>query len=69
MIGIGRELTKEEIAFAKDNYPNKKPVWTIYFKDVPRTVFNVRIRIPITKEEIYIAYEKKGVKREDLIIE
>jgi hypothetical protein len=68
MLDIGRCATKEEIQTIKKIGPTKAFSKIVTVKGVPKEEFWMGFLPTITDEEIYLAVEKKGGKREDIII-
>ena len=68
MIDIGRIARKEEIHAIKRLGPTRAFSKIVTFKGVPRDEFWLGFLPTVTDEEIYLAFEKKGGKREDIII-
>jgi hypothetical protein len=68
MLDIGRNATEEEIKTIKRLGPTKAYPKIVTVKGVPREEFWMRFLETVTDEEIYLAVEKKGGKREDIII-
>ena len=68
MLDIGRCATKEEIHTLKRLGPTRAFSKIVTVKGVPRDEFWMGFLQTVTDEEIYLAVEKKGGKREDIII-
>jgi len=68
MLDIGRLATKEEIEIIKRIGPTMAFSKIVTVKGVPREEFWMGFLQSVTDEEIYLAVEKKGGKREDIII-